>query len=1190
MLSHPPAINKLTVTLAGVENLSSSLALLGTSVSLNETPSNLPDEIINYHSLKIPLTAQRYVQGVAPNSSATIAIATKYDAHTRVAHGYFPSDAIKATKEFTQEIQGLNTLDIEFNQDNEANEKKSAYMKQMLNRLIAGYAETGFMLQQSLNKGILAEILQTFKSYAIDSSFAKVLDVYRRSIEENAANNRSVVNCEQFNNQIYDLALAYIDNTLKDIFIFTKRPGEFLNNFIDRALSTSTFYNYDNNTSYKIGRYPIGGTVFLPEDVYSAVIKTSKFDIIDIQKPIHYQPYKFTIQNGTHRLETIRDYENDDLPQSVFTKNDGATLVNETNVVNQINKIIHLSNLGEKVINTTDQESSESLPYREHGDYILGTVHIKKNVPYVIYQGKAFPIEKIAESLIEANLFSKTNTLCFVRSGIINPKSPALHNWSTTTVNDSVRLRNMNNEFFYPEITVHTSYLNHTSLKFGLHEQIIAFLNPYYHMKEEHETALNNMVRLSQQIDNIPDMWIKHFFKDKLERAENYMDLMDTYYANKDIHGNPMGDSGKDSLTKLKSIELSPFYSVQRKKNEADDDVIDQFALHRRVTMASCPCYVIPMVVRELRGNILLSNLGDINKRDQLEDICKQITTILYSKDNVALIFQDTLTGENLFKYNELAVNTKVTTQAAQLPVADGNQKADLQGHLKAITLSLMTAFDNLFGNITPKENLSFLYKHRELVQFYFMAYVVMPVLSRGKVIITERYVHDNQDQKETLENNARPPMIVKVMEIKLGYDFEHDSSVTDSVIENNTIQITQDHNGSALLRMCMLTMDFMYTTPKSLYVMIQRGIHPGFEIHFVKKEQLLSNDALFVRPLAVDTIMSTGIMSIKQNTDEGISFSAACNMRTANNSFTTGTMIAKNIHPSPKIGSVDYDTTNKPKISGDLITRSQSNSLEGVLDKLRHTTYYNMTNDTPGHIKDKDIELIQKVYGQNVVISKGIRGTFPGGISGINYTDDCYVPIIGIVNSDEKLYNHYPVTGIPTCSAWRGNFDKTIFNTYYNELSPLTSVNPYSSNLGGINQMLFTPSGILLGQSFMLESLCHTNPYTDVSPTYALLEEVFDISRSGGRQLTNQEQGLIDNTIGIQRGFGGDNVQLVSVPLESQRDKNSNEEDDITLRCGVMIPYTQYTSQYAYEQLHKKQKYIGPGPTDFAILSPFAV
>lgn len=1260
MLQHPPAINNAVVILTGVKSLDTSLGMLGASFTMTTVPvPDL--KLYNIHTMTITLTAERKHHDIRPPNSATITYTQKYDSFTRVAHGTLPALVLDKTREFSKAVSRLNLLEVEYRKDLKTVGQRKQYIANTLHLMEKGLAVEANMVQLSLNKGINAEVFFAYRARAQDFSFATILDKYAQSIADKAsrAHQRGVALGSEA--EMVDIANAYAKQVTKDVFALARDPAKFLYNFLRRTRSTSSVYNYENGSNLSMEGKLIGGVIFVTKDVMQELAPYVKYGTVNFEKPIHYLHHGALTEtnNGTRVVMCIQEYKSRE--RNVSTKGiDDLNLSNPLRPTDREHEIFQLTNLGNNLLKPNSVDDPKNLPYSESEKYIVGVIkRTLKNVPYVMYYGNAYPIETVENDIPETNLSSKIRHLCYVRYGWHNKESDSLHHWAQLMAQASIP-DNDKYSFNLPTVISNTPGIDAAQVTFGPHEMIYALLNPYFYMGDYHTEKLNNMLSRSKSLQGRSCIWVKDMMLNLLNLATTRKKLLESYWENCDFEGEPIGD-GKKCLRDLLKAEISPFYDLSCTSTKCHPLPLEErkFVMNKRKLFGCFPNYVVPTTIRELRGNKLLSCLGSNTDRSHLAGLIGVAKKLLYERlqKNVQLLFCDQY--DFLYTFLETETDASLTNLRFEVfeqlkSIKEKQSSKDALSHvLREVVKIYMQTFIKLFvgGRHTNSlENISYLYEGN--IEWKILVYCVLPALSGGNIIIDGFRLSDdmvnklNKEDKDDKEDKSleevdengdklpetdgneekqmenvlfnvdklvaqiagrnKPPItnaveVVAVLppggKVRKPHDIfssvvlgEGDHNLLTPTMSHNIYSLVNKSTATDFLKVAILMMDFVYNSPYALSKCILSGVHPGFEVDFVKLEETMSSEALFVKPLAIDVIMTDGIINVEsENADKSANFNISCNMKIASNSFSTGSMVAKNIYPAPSIGSLNRTTDAKPKLSIDFFTRSEYVNAMGLITALKERE----TDD----IDLDDLKAMKNIF-ESVTAHEGyyLSNSIMSNRTGINI-DERYVPIIAPAGRKTPISDIMCLPGIPLCHATCNCNDKSPSEVFFTQISPYISTNPYSSNFGGVNQMLFTPSNTMLCEGFHMETFNYQSSDASVDVTTATIEELFNINNKLSNKMSPQECWLINNQIKQQQVLNsGEDTEMTSTPYNGLMDRPILGEDDVPLRFGYMTPYTQYTDINIKSDLSKEiftpggDMKVGFSPMMYAVRSPFTI
>lgn len=1234
MLLQPPAIMNSVVILSGVKSLDTSLGILGATITLTTVP--IPDiSLYNIHSMTMTLTAERKHHDIRPPNSATVTYTQKYDSFTRIAHGTLPALVLEKTREFSKAVSRLNLLEVKYNKNLKTVGQRKKYIQNTLALMEKGLAVEANMVQLSLNKGINAEVFYAYRARAQDFSFATILDKYSQSIGDRASKAHKMGLTLGSEAEMVDIANAYAEQATRDVFALARNPIKFLYNFLQRTSVTSSVYNYENGSNLSMEGKLIGGVIFVSKDVMQELAPHVRYGTVNFEKPIHYLHHGALTQtnNGTRVVMCIQEHKSKQ--RNVSTKTvDDVTLSNPLRPTDRENEILQLTNLGNTLLKPNPVDDPKNLPYSESEEYIVGVIKRSlKDVPYVTYNGNVYPIEMVENDIPETNLSSKIRHLCYVRYGWLDKESDSLHHWAQMMAQGSMPDSDKYS-FNLPNVISNTPGIDTAQITFGPHEMIYALLNPYFYMGNYHAEKLNNMLARSKCLQGRSCIWVKDMMRNLLNLATNREMLLMTYWQNSTFEGETIGD-GKKALRDLLKLEISPFYdlSCTSIRNPTLPLEENKFVMNKRKLFGCFPNYVVPTSIRELRGNQLLACLGSNAERANLAGLIGLAKKLLYQclQKNVQIIFCDQfdflyVCGKPNMRLEE--INSETISEFNVLRYRGCVE--DLSDVLHHIVKIYMQTFIKLFlGGMNTQflENISYLYQGN--IAWKILAYCVLPALSGGNMSVKnfEATPHTldeinrtipktkeakssdpDKDKVETeVEVEKLPPITNNKFEMvsvlppgeKVSKSHEIFSSYILGDGEENLITPTMSHNiysmvntstATDFLKVASLMMDFVFVSPYAISKCILSAIHPGFEVDFTKLQETISSEVLFVKPLAIDVIMTDGIINVEgENCDKSVNFDISSNMKIASNSFSTGSMVAKNVYPAPAIGSLNRTTDAKPNLSIDFFTRSEYVNAMGLITALKETENENISPD--------DLKAIRNIF-ESVISHEGyyLSNSILTNRTGIN-NDERFIPIIAPAGRKTPISDIMCLTGIPLCHATCNCNGKNPSEVFFTQISPFISTNPYSSNFGGVNQMLFTPSNTVLCEGFHMETFNYQSSDASVDVTTAVIEELFNIDNKLSNRMSAQESWLINNQIKRQQALNsGDDTEITSSPYNGMVDRPILADDDVPLRYGYVSPYTQYTDINIKSLLDKEpftpggDMKVGVSPFSYAVRSPFTI
>ena len=1016
----------------------------------------------------------------------------------------------------------------------------------------------------SLRMGVFEKCLGIAKGNSIPLSLARIIHRYYESLWNDKISSTD----EQNKRERLSVTVNMLSNqTSAGIFELEHNRGDFLDDFFNEYEQSRVIVPsmVKDGSSFMINGLPVGGSLVM-QTTTAALLKSklSSGHMTGV-KPIFFKPDDiFKNQVFEDKIEilyadgiNLNKLQSNDIQLDKFLNKDKSR--------EQTGTILKLTETGKKLL-----ETSESFPNNLMGtkkEFQLGNVHFSKNVDYYVHNNKAYPVEVVAFNELgntdkDNILNTEINYMGVALWGGINPDSSVIKSYPGSLEANpmiSQKLYDAHGLFSTKPITVNTPGIDTSTLVFGECEASRVLTNPLRFSRKQNLDMINDTRKRIGCLREEETSFLQSLFKEIDDACNNYRSYYVEYIkslADNDVCMKTM------TLNKLMRIEIKELFSLFKK----EDNNTKMYGLSFRYLLGDIPWYVCGDKLHAIRGNRLLCCIQNSETWKKTKANISDIKTFLsqYTK------FQ--LTPDMLFG-NETTINACDRMQNAGFNKFLGDDKDGLKSkqwttingdfeqfwekdkfdklnaaeeEIKKSFLNPLDEIANVFYDcfvslfqVAQEDQLNYLFvkNDKKTTKWLLICHVILPVLTTAKMKICQ------------LEDTS-------FVNIDMGSECPFDSIILDNdndelktyVLSCNVAKIATQSKYTECHRIASILMLFVYNTPYCIDQMVRRGIHTGFSIAYVKKEQSLAEDIILLQNNAIEMMFSTGMIDATNFfSDYSTNTAFTCEMQYTTNTLGPAGLLAQCVFPKPSILNNSTTKYKTPKLSFDAITQS-------------YATRESMVSDLSFIFSDVN----QKIIDQS---TSGLwdysRGPYVPTIYNVHIQDG-YVPIVMPTHclSDKPFY----VLGMERCADFSDPSDgygHSAFHAFFFTDNPSHTTNPYMSNLFSEGTLRYLKNNTPIDKNVPIKTRCLSNDI-NLGQTTQAIREMVDMKKNNAFHLTQSEQNILktyDEQYRLQHEEDDKNKEdSPLVQLTSYLPNNSLKSyEHPALRLGCAVQYTQH-------------------------------
>lgn len=752
------------------------------------------------------------------------------------------------------------------------------------------FAVQAGLAKESMIKGINDEAIITTLLNAIPISLFKTIETHTTDLL-NSGNIRDWQTNIQLQRNIAEL---YAKNSLDYIYVMAKNPRDFLIEFIQMGKSCVQIVDEIENRPQSMvlnvdtgSMKPLGGVILVTQQAYTYIRRhlytMTTNGILFSVKPVFFKPINCLEEEGVvmHTAYPEIDVK--------FMSNALQSLINNYKSDKSLSNFINTAK-GEGFVELTEkgskllQSMSPKPGIRER--FVFDYHRLEKRGLYIDYDGESYAIYPVREQAPSEDvdyygrtpaLVSTHNVLFHVPVGDIK-YDENLYKWLQIAVNgDKSVYHNSDPSERHGVKAVYCSMPKVTCQQyvFNKDELLSVFLDPFLYNITPLIECLNINYKNSSR-ENVP-LGIRKIFNNKKASAQQRKKLLETYFINSSISGEPLSDKGNSALVALTSVELHPFFSIEF------DATKDSFCHNTRSSYIEIPLYALKPAAILTRGLFFLSQNFSISKIESLNkeiiDSCKNI------------------------KYSDQKCKNE-------------DLKASLSESYIKICEDFTNALTKTFGSGgLPNKDLNILYKSTiEETQDMFYLYIYLPLVTNGSFHIKNSEVYFSTLLESPLDM------------------FRGDSSQTEFKDSNLTTAVANIkwitlQNLPPIGKLACLFMQFMKISPKSIKAQIQANCHVGFAVDYVYGYKVNSEEMLFTKPHALEMILTPGGVQENKTSDDALDLFIKTDIWTTKNTISSAALSVPCVFPNQKVIQNPTSYPQKPKITRDHLYMSTIHS-----------------------------------------------------------------------------------------------------------------------------------------------------------------------------------------------------------------------------------------------------------------------
>ena len=1066
--------------------------------------------------------------------------------------------------------------------------------------LIAQYLASELStIQLSLEKGILLKCIQISKAHCINRPLARIVNRHHQDIK-----NWNISNVMAKQNNLSLIMKEMANQTNVAIFELEHDRHNFLSKLIDDFLNPKIISrSITKDSPFMIKGKPIRGIIFMPQDCLSFLSKNISLqnDVMECDgKNIYFKPDDIFKKVTDKNIVEILHKEDVNSYKSQTDHIDIGNILNGSKK-DQLGTIVKLTEAGKKLLDSiNNQDGFNNSLLGDRKDYVIASTKVRKKVTYYEHANQVFVIEELpVDDAHDTNsqwlMSTHIKYMGLVIWGGVNLKSSYLQSYGTLLENEIIgndrNLHVPDKLFSVKPVKVKHSTLNVPDLTFDVNEAIKVLTNPMRFTNKQVLSAINETYSRVKLVGANNTKFIQSIFKKISEACINHRKFYKHYISLIGIDDKyPSCDSILDSLAR---IELKELFSLHQKPSESDYND-NTFYMTYRYLSGSIPWFICGgRIGKVLQGNRLISVMKSNSYWKDIKDAIRNCYSFLENKPEFNLSYKECFNNDEYGddKDENIIINTTAKLKEAGFLDFDSNSidddelfkewydtsstdlkevwkketttpldNKDFISHLLNIAKSLKSMYMALFQN-GDEYQLNYLFTKNKPnhTLWHIVSHVVLPTLTKGRIKFQGDTVIVNTNLSSLYDN-----MLLYDKDI-----YNAKGLVKDYVLSCNVSKMAMLTDFSELIRMSSIFMMFNYNSPAVIKQMVTMGIHTGFSILYARGEQTPAADIMILEPDSISLIQSPGKNDVTSMHSDGETIaSTTCHMQYAPNTLGPAGLIAQSVFPIPFIDNKDRDSSGKPKISSDFITRNY------IKSKL-------ITDDIFFTFDDKNRNIITENYSDITM-----DAALPYKQS--NETKRDYVPIISPLVFLEDDMQNYPILGLERCPDSSASGGYSAYHQFFNHHKPSASRNVYMSNLFSEGHVRYANDN----EIYDFIPICTVNysRNSNTCQTTKLLEEMYNMGNMP-MSLSAYENAVFQNCMD-QMNKKTEITPLLSTELP---DNSEYVYEHPNQKLGNAILYSQYTDNFSFtKSMTRKHTFAGgkilrnETPFEFSIESPF--
>nr|DBA11674.1 TPA_asm: major-capsid protein [Malaco herpesvirus 4] len=1092
-----------------------------------------------------------------------------------------------------------------------------AMVKKTVDSIIRGVETEAALSQGSFDAGLVRRHMKNLISSSLSSDVAQAIAKYATnmamhtniSLEGGGIGTLNGIHAGEQNKRNYDALLTQcVHNAHNNIFRLARDPNHALSTMLLEAQSTiDVIHNMSGTENVAtVDGVPVGTYIFMGENVMTTLLKHEGTTALPIQTgtfidvvPLFYKPLEaFKSEPDMARVNVIHLHRQPKNPLST-TLNDlkhKEGFLNNANDIDMSRTSKNLTDLGRQLLGDNAREMHDR-NYTETSENVLCYIPIKRTgVKYVKFGGAAHVIETMPTQYFEpTSMIHKRIFITSVSQFTFNHDADEPHAWirSMTAgqiLHNSTLPRKM---FSTKRIFSETPGMSADSVVFGPKEASFAFMDPTLQDVSDNTIAMNTMLtyadRLAAKDGEV--LFVKRGLNQMLTACSNRDELYTTYWENTDYSGQS-NSVGQDAKEQLMRVEFTPFHDRVAEKSTPGGKTV--FGVRKRTVVGQIPKYVLPEHVLEQRGIQLCVSMHDPKSIDTALNSLREFVRGV----NLPLEFK--LNSENIYKTStELPPDLAKCVPnfvGASIEEDFTNEKvlAKFESLLKTVTDDLIKAYTDTYPQLQSDDGLkemSYIFD-TNTVTWRVLAHIVLPVIAGpDRLQMSYLYsdtVHESSKKDAGCANavtintpkDGLNSMVARVPpndeDSTLNYINVSDSPMNNVMVSNIhwsllSSKLTTVHKAAIVFML------FEYTSPVALNEMTKSKITPPVEIDWILKDTIISDDVMVSAPKSMSVIQSDGKIDCTQNTtDNSLRIHYSCNMQSSSNSIVTGSVLFRTVQQNPLLNKNCTNTDTTPRLSMDGVTRSKGSNVQAMFYQLKEN----------GHVSSASIVKMSQIYGR--VEKENSNVPYDTSSQGVDKNCNAYIPIFKPHCPPSN--KPHPIMGIPLFKA--NTPGENPWKCFYFDQPAVTSVNPWMSTFGSRGMMQYTKNlmSVSIDSNFLLYTTCFAHARTTVTPTTAILEDLYNLSISVPRadMVAGEREAVINSVIGkdeaTMRAHAGStgNITINGVSFLNPVPDLQQGELDFPTTMGYATPATQFTD-------HVVKKSVEEG-ADVAKLKPKSI
>lgn len=1160
MLKTPSAVHKDILVIVGLDDSIRNAMLFNCmDISLSKLPVS-DMKLYNMYSFIVVRAAGQRQNNVYANTNITFNFVKGFESDNRQSSLVIPGPVIEQYLRATSQLGHIDLFP-----DADANDEQyEVYLRKVANELIAGIQHQCSLSASSLGMGVKQMFAEAQRRMSMEVAKVLALHEFRTDLALHTGEDRhryGIDGCtaltgttEHEQQQYQTLMRRTVELDHDSIFHLDRDPSGFLFNIAQAARSMKIVDGIVN--SQHDGK--INGTIevtmymFMSEAVYDTLIRhnvTSKLPVqhgtfqsnnVILRKPLTAYIREPDIQ--VIKLVHLNEAPIDPAPPLGLEKDLAGLDPNTTNDVKLGFASKTLTDYGRKSLQHQSEDFEETV-YTDRNKYVTNRLQLNARVPYVVFDGKAIAID--VQPFSQDNCNDMISTRVMITSVVqyaFNHDLSIGDAWLHSAINrhPTKYAGSPRDLFGTRQVVSNTAGLNAQCIKFGDREAMYAFMQPNFHDCTGNTAAMNQMLGTALRLDSAAAnvLFIKHKLNDLLDIAEDADNLYELYWSSADYCGKPTTPQSAEALSKLMEVEFHPkFKRTVILKKLPSGETRREFGCSLRQIVAEIPGYVMPMAVTEDRANQLLATMTE--DIPNVHNYCVRLREI-FNDSRVTFEFSSNntkgLLPELASSHHDEVEKKKLATETEDL--------------LAKVIASVLRAYISMYGTTIRQGDLK---EHNylmdsDLPRWRILALAVMPSIVPSAV-------------EYKIDNTKNEPIVSFTVNINRTNAFEQLKILPFHRCAFGTIQNVA--SGSKMLsikKIAAIKMLFDYINPCALATSIKANITPPWQIRWVKRDRIVSEDVILAAPKHMSAIMTAGEIdaTMKSTTDKTIHTKFTCDAQIGTNAFDYGAVLYQSVLTSRAIDKNCCKADGSPRLSLDKFTRSPAGTLEGRLAQLQ-STYLDTVGCT------QIAETFRSIASENDLSPYG------QSINGVRSNAEEFVALIE--PHSQPTNRPVPIMGIPLYTL---NVCDT--NPWQQQClqNPTQTTNPWFSQFGSYLWMEYVPDKTTISDvpnnRFSLTTLCRSHPRAIISSTTAMLEQLADLNNSirAADYSSGEKQVYANMRLHATNCGSSNSVDIQGKPFLRTNHNPQIGEHDFATKMGMCTPTTQYTDEQLYEALQK--------------------